>query len=273
LKITSDPLPQSIDGIPLQLKTLDLDIDREGFIRNPTTCKPLTIAGTLSSSAGASAAVSTRFQAANCATLPFKPKLTALIHAHVSALSGVHLHVRIRAGRGQASIAKLGLDLPKRLVPRLSTLQKACLASVFAGDPAHCDAASVVGTATILSPVLRDPLSGPVYVLSRGRSSTPELALVLRSEGVLIEVLGQVQIGHASVWASFDSLPDVPFSELDVILAAGPHSLLAANLPAGEHGELCHRRMSMPAQITGQNGAVVKQTIRVERSGCRGLSR
>jgi hypothetical protein len=268
LTITTDPWPQSADGIPLQLKTVNLDIDRAGFIRNPTDCRALEIGGTATSSAGASAALSTRFQAANCATLPFKPKLSALTHAHASKASGVHLHVRVLAGPGQAGIAKLALVLPRRMVPRLSTLQKACPAAVFAVAPSHCGPASIVGTATILTPVLRDPLSGPVYVLSRGHAAAPEVALALRSEGVLIEVIGQTRVHDGFESASFNAVPDVPFSELDVIFEAGPHSLLAADLPAAEHGDMCPGRLSMPTQITAQNGAVVKQSTIIEVSGC-----
>jgi hypothetical protein len=268
LTITTDAWPQSVDGIPLQLDTVNLDVDRANFIRNPTDCRVLQIGGTATSSAGTSAPLTARFQAANCATLPFKPKLSALTHAHASKASGVHLHIRVLAGRGQAGIAKLALVLPRRMVPRLSTLQKACPATVFAADPSRCGAASIVGTATILTPVLHAPLSGPVYVLSRGGAAAPEVALALRSEGVLIEVIGQTRVHDGFESASFNAIPDVPFSELDVIFDTGPHSLLTADLPATAHGDMCSGRLSMPTQITARNGAVVKQSTIIEVSGC-----
>jgi hypothetical protein len=93
--ITSDPLPQSLDGIPLQLKAVNLDIDRQRFVFNPTDCQPLVIHGTLTSSDNAQASVSSRFQAANCATLAFKPKLTALAHARTGKADGAYLHMRL----------------------------------------------------------------------------------------------------------------------------------------------------------------------------------
>ncbi|HTU80466.1 MAG TPA: hypothetical protein VMF09_17085 [Solirubrobacteraceae bacterium] len=268
LTITSDPLPQALDGIPLQIKTINLDIDREGFVFNPTDCRALAIEGALTSTAGATTKASSRFQAANCATLSFKPKLTALTHAHASKAGGVHLHVRIAFAPGQANIAQLKLDLPKRTVPRLSTLQKACTVTVFDANPSSCPPASVVGAATVLTPIVRQPLSGPVYVLSRGRGASPEIALVLQGEGVTVEVVGQTKVQDGVESVAFRSLPDAPISELDVLLDAGPHSLLAANLPAKLHGNMCARRLSMPTEITGQNGAVVKQTTVVSVSGC-----
>jgi hypothetical protein len=268
LTIASDPLPQSLDGIPLQINTVDLDVDRPGFMFNPSDCRPLAIEGGLTSDAGALAAVSSRFQAANCASLPFRPKLTALTHAVAGRAGGVHLHVRIAATQGQANIAAVKLDLPGRMVPRLSTLQKACTAVVFAANPAGCAAAAVVGSATVLTPLVRQPLSGPVYVVSEGRAATPEIALVLQGEGVRIEVLGQTSVKGGVASIAFRSLPDVPLSELDVLLEAGRHSLLAANLPASARASFCGRSLPMPVALTGQNGAVVRQTAKVSVSGC-----
>ncbi|HYB24676.1 MAG TPA: hypothetical protein VED41_12815, partial [Solirubrobacteraceae bacterium] len=172
--------------------------------------------------------------------------------------------VRIVAAGGQANIAKLKLDLPKRMVPRLSTLQHACTVSVFDAGPAGCPAASVVGSATILTQILRMPLQGRVYVLSRGHAASPEIALALQGEGVAVEVVGQTQLAHGVESVAFRALPDVPFSQLDVLLEAGPHSLLASSSADG----LCGRRLWMPTELTAQNGAVIKQTVDVTVSGC-----
>jgi uncharacterized repeat protein (TIGR01451 family) len=270
LSVISDPLPQSLDGIPLQLRTLELNVDREAFVFNPSSCEAQAVEGTLAGAAGTSATVSSRFQAVNCAALAFKPKLTALTRARASKADGVHLHLRVLsgAGPGSANLAKLQVELPKRMTPRLSTWQRACMAVSFEADPASCPAASVVGSATVLTPVLRAPLSGPVYVVSRGHAASPELAIVLQSEGVALDVVGQTSIKGGVDSLAFRALPDAPISELDVLLEAGPHSLLAANLPASAHENMCGLRLSMPVQLTGQNGAFVKQAVPVSVSGC-----
>ena len=124
LSIASDPLPQSLDGIPLQIKAVNLDIDREGFALNPTDCRPLAIEGTLASSAGLTATASSRFQAANCATLAFKPRLSALAHANTSKAEGAYVHVRLELPAGGANVAALKIDVPKQLPVRLTTLRK-----------------------------------------------------------------------------------------------------------------------------------------------------
>jgi hypothetical protein len=268
LTIASDPLPQSLDGIPLQLETVNLDIDREGFMLNPTDCQSLAFEGTAQSTQSLAAPVSSRFQAANCAALGFKPKLSGLTHAKTSKPNGAYLHVRIVSSPGQANIAKLEVDLPRQLTPRLSTLQHACLETVIEADPAGCPAASVVGSVTIITPMLRQPLVGPVYVVSHGRAATPDLEFVVQGEGVTVDVVGRTSIQHGILASAFSSLPDVPFSTLGLVLTEGPHSLFAANLPARSGRSMCGQSLAMPIEITGQNGAVLKQTTKLGVYGC-----
>ena len=260
LSIVSDPLPQSLDGIPLQLKTVNLNIDRPGFVFNPTSCEPLAIEGTLTSSHGATALVSSRFQAADCTRLAFKPTLTALAHARTSKANGAYLHVRLVTQPGQANIAKVKVDLPRQLPSRLSTLQRACTAAVLEANPAECPAASMVGTATVISPILHRPLAGPAYLVSHGAAASPDLELVLQGEGVTIDVLGHTTIRRGVIAAAFEALPDVPISSFDLVLDEGPHSLLAADLPASARRNMCRQRLAMPVTITAQNGAVIKRT-------------
>jgi hypothetical protein len=268
LTITSDPLPQSVDGVPLQVKTVSLDIEREGFTFNPTDCSRLTIEGMLTSAQGATAAVSSPFQAANCATLPFKPKLTALTHARPTKADGAYLHVKVASGPGQANIAKLKVDLPKQLPSRLTTLHKACVASVFETNPAACPAASVVGAATVVTPVLNNPLTGPAYLVSHGGEAFPDLEIVLQGEGVLLRLDGQTSIKAGVTSSTFKALPDAPISTFDLVLATGPHSALAFDLPAKAKGSMCDQKLAMPIAITGQNGAVIKSTTTIAVSGC-----
>ena len=42
---TSDPLPQILKGIPIDLRKIALDLDRPEFTLNPTSCEPMAILG------------------------------------------------------------------------------------------------------------------------------------------------------------------------------------------------------------------------------------
>jgi hypothetical protein len=268
LTISSDSLPTIGEGIPFDIRTLALSIDRPNFIFNPTSCTPRTVAATISSTSGTPATVSSPFQAANCASLPFKPRLTALTHARTSKADGAYLHVKVVSGPGQANIAKVKLDFPKQLPSRLTTLQKACVAAVFEADSAACPAASIIGTATVVTPLLAGTLSGPAYLVSHGTAAFPALVLVLQGDGVRIELEGQTDIHDGITSSTFRALPDVPIDTLDLVLPAGPHSAFAADLPAKAKGGLCAQTLRMPTAIVGQNGVQLKQTTPIGISGC-----
>ena len=272
LTISSAPLPRIFSGIPLDIRTLALAIDGVGgksnFVSNPTGCTPRAVTATVVSASGASAAVSSPFQAASCASLPFKPRLEALTHARTSRADGAYLHVKIVSGPGQADIGKLKIDLPKQLPSRLTTLRKACVAAVFAANPGACPASSIVGTATVVTPMLAGTLSGPAYLVSHGAVAFPALVLVLQGDGVRIELEGQTNIHKGIASAAFRALPDVPIDTLDLVLPAGPHSAFAVDLPVKTKGGLCSRKLRMPTAITGQNGVRIKQMTRIAVSGC-----
>ena len=160
--VTSDPLPTILQGIPLRVRRVDVVVDRPGFIFNPTSCNPLTVQGTVTSTQGATAGVSSRFQAANCGGLPFSPTFSASTSAKTSRANGASLDAKILIGvKGEANAHVVAVQLPKQLPSRLTTIQKACLAATFNANPAACPAASLVGSATAVTPVLPVAVVGP----------------------------------------------------------------------------------------------------------------
>jgi hypothetical protein len=175
-------IPTLIDGIPLQIKHVNVNINRPGFTFNATNCSPLAITGSLTSSEGATDTLHVPYQVTNCGVLAFEPKLEAAASGKVSRLDGTSFNVKLGypAGPYDANIAKVKVELPKGLPSRLPTLQKACLASVFEANPAACPAASVIGHATATTPVLPVPLSGPAYFVSHGGEAFPSLIIVLQ---------------------------------------------------------------------------------------------
>jgi uncharacterized repeat protein (TIGR01451 family) len=261
--VTSDRFPTIIDGIPLQLRTVNVTIDRPSFVMNPTSCDPMAISATLASTQGASAQASSRFQAAGCASLGFSPTFRVSTLAHTSKQGGASLHVRVTSGPGQANIGKVKVDLPRQLPSRLTTLQKACPESAFTANPATCPEGSVVGAATAVTPLLDGQLTGPAILVSHGGAAFPDLVIVLQGQGITLQLDGQTDIKHGITSSSFASVPDAPISTFDLMLPEGPHSALGAN------GSLCGRTLLMPTKITGQNGAIIKRTTRVAVTGCR----
>jgi hypothetical protein len=266
--ITSDPLPSILKGVPLDIRTVNMTIDRPGFMFNPTSCAPLSVTGTLYSTDGASVAVSSPFEAVNCASLPFEPKFTVSTQARTSRAHGASLDVKISSGQGQANIGKVRVILPGQLPARLTTLQKACTQTAFDANPASCPAASVVGMATAVTPLLAHPLTGPAYLLARGSTAFPDVVLVLQGEGIMVYLDGNIDIKKGLTSSTFNSIPDMPISTFQIVLPEGPHSILGADIPAKAKGSMCGQSLTMPTTLTGQNGAVVTQTAKVAVTGC-----
>ncbi len=258
-------IPTLIDGIPLQIKHVFVDVNRPGFTFNATNCSPLAITGTLTSTEGATSALSVPYQATNCAVLAFKPQLTVSTSGKTSRAGGASLTVKLGypAGPYDANIAKVKVELPKALPSRLTTLQKACTAAVFESNPAACPAASVVGHATAMTPVLPVPLSGPAYFVSHGGEAFPSLVIVLQGYGVTVHIVGSTFINKAGITSStFKAVPDVPVGTFELTLPQGPYSALAAN------GNLCKQKLAMPTEFLGQNGAEIKTTTKIAVTGC-----
>jgi hypothetical protein len=259
----SDPFPTILQGIPLRIKSVHVTLDRPGFMFNPTSCEPKAVNATVMSIGGAQAPVSSRYQAAGCAGLPFKPQSTASTQGKTSKANGASLKVKIAsAGIGQAGIAKVDLTIPAILPSRLTTLQKACTEAQFNANPAGCPAASNIATATVHTPLLNSPLSGPVYFVSHGGAAFPDTEIVLQGEGVTLILEGHTQIKKGVTYSLFESVPDAPFTSFEFNAPEGPHSIFGAN------GNLCQTEVRMPTTLVAQNGAVINQQTLVEPEGC-----
>ena len=266
--VVSDQFPTILQGVPLHLKRVAVTLDRPGFTFNPTNCNQFAVSGKIIGTGGASVAVSAPFQVSNCADLPFKPGFAVSTQAKSSKAGGASLHVKITSGVGQANLAKIKVALPKQLPSRFSTLQKACLAAVFAANPASCPAGSLVGTVKAITPLLKAPFTGGSYLVSHGGAGTPDLELVLKSEGITLIEDGKTKIKNGITTSTFNTIPDAPISTIELTLPEGPHSALASFLPAKAKYNMCGQKLLMPTQITGQNGVVITQTTKITPTGC-----
>jgi hypothetical protein len=272
VSVISDPAPQMLQGVPTDVKTINVTIDRAGFTFNPTSCSEMHVTGTVGSAQGATAGVSERFQAAECGNLAFKPKFTASTGARTSKANGAGLTVKVSYPKGslgvEANIAKVKVSLPRQLPSRGSTLEKACVAAVFEANPAACPSASAVGTGTVSTPVLKNSLRGPAYLVSHGGAGFPDMEIVLQGEGITLILDGQTQIKHGITSSLFRSSPDAPINSFTLSLPTGPHSILASFLPARAKWSMCRQKLTMPTLITAQNGATLKQTTKITVTGC-----
>jgi hypothetical protein len=289
----SDPLPTIVQGVPLRVRRIGLDINRTGFMINPTSCERMSVTATITSTQGQAANVSSPFQLADCQALAFSPSFTANTSAHTSRANGASLDVKVAQVPWQSNIRAVDVQLPKALPTRLSTLQKACAQAQFAANPASCPPGSVVGLATASTPLLAHPLTGPVILVSHGGEAFPDLDIALQGEGITLDLVGNTDITKGITYSRFETLPDAPITSFELKLPEGPNSVLAANtglcapkatitvrkrVTVRRHGRTVRVVRTVEQQvpeslvllttIAAQNGARIAQNTKITVNGC-----
>ena len=266
---TTGEIPHIIDGIPLQIKHVNVNITRPGFTFNPTSCNPVKVEGTIASFEGGSSTVSDPFQVTNCEHLKFAPKVSFSTTGKTSKADGADLVTKITypsAPQGTyANVGYVKVELPKQLPSRLTTLQKACTNAQFEANPAGCPSESKIGYAVVHTPLLPVPLEGPAIFVSHGGEAFPSLTMVLQGYGVKVDLVGTTFISKSGITSTtFKQVPDAPFTSFELILPQGPYSALAAN------GNLCTSKLIMPNEFVSQaGGAPLKQDSAVSVTGCK----
>jgi hypothetical protein len=239
-----DPLPQIFHGIPLHYRTIHLVLDRPGLIRNPTSCEPTRITGTATAADGSGAEISSRFQAADCAALSFKPKLSLSLSgtSHRGAHPGVRVTLRPRPGDANMSGATVTLPPTELLDNR--HVKAVCPADSFALG--HCPKGALVGRAEVWTALLGRPLEGNIYLLA-GAGRLPMLATSLDGE-VHTTFVAKADSVHRRLRFHLAGIPDVPLEKVTLDLFGGKRGLIV------DSGGVCSGTPRVNAFFTAQNG-------------------
>lgn len=234
--VASDPFPLALQGIPVDLRSVAVNLDAGEFTRNPTSCNSLAIDGP--------AGQSGHFQVGDCNRISFKPKLELAMvgGSRRGAHPGLRIAVSMPAKGLSANLAALSLTLPKSLVLEKSPI-------------------GAIGTARATTPLLAAPLQGSVY-LRKSASKLPGLLVELHG-AVDVTLEGQLEKAKdGALRASFPNLPDAPVSKLVLELGKGKKGLLRNAV------DLCARPQKATAVIDGQNAVTSNQRPALE-AGCK----
>ena len=269
----SGALPQKLDGVPLRIRTINVMLSTQEFTLNPTSCSQLSITGTLQSTGGKSASIASPFAAAGCKKLGFKPVLTASTEAKSTKAdgTGVKLKIAYPITDMQANIAKVQIKFPQQLPVRLVTLQQACRAAIFEANPASCPSGSNIGTATVHTPILANPLTGPAYLVSYGSAKFPDVVFVLQGEGITLDVDGQSFVSHSGMLqVTFASVPDAPVSTFETVLPAGRFSQFTSTKSTAQAvSSQCGEKLLAPVTMVAHNGAQLTNNVKLTVTGCK----
>ncbi len=272
----SDPVPDVFGGAQLSIRSVDVTMDRPKFTLNPTSCGPLATTGTLAGggadptnpAAFSALAVSSPFQPSECGKLGFKPKLvTKLLGGRRAMKRAQHPRFRavLTARPGDANVGRAAVTLPHSLFLDQGHINTICTRVQLAAR--DCPAGAVYGHAKAETPLLDEPLRGPVYLVS-SNNPLPDL---------LADLHGQVNVRLHGVISSmktgriknvFYPVPDVPVSRFTLNMRGGKKGLLTNSR------NLCAHSSFSYMNFKAQNGKrLKKKKLKLRVPACAGKAR
>jgi hypothetical protein len=264
---TSDPLPTILAGIPLDIRSIAVNLDRPNFSLNPTNCNRMAVSGEAISTAGAAAPLSNRFQVGGCRGLDFTPKLSLSLEGGTRRARHPSLKAVLTQPAGQANIAKTSVALPPTEFIDPNHVSNPCTRPQFAENA--CPSTSVLGKARAFSPLLDKPLEGKVYFRANGGArKLPDIVADLNGQIhiVLVGFLDQVhKKGSESprTRTTFPVVPDAPVSKFILELKGGKRGTIVNS------ANLCKAPDVALIRMTAQNNKARDTNQRI-RTSCPG---
>jgi hypothetical protein len=267
ITVISDPLPVMVKGVPVRLRSINVDVNRPGFTLNPTSCGPKQIKATMVSTAGAIHQATQHFQVGDCQALRLRPRLRMRLTGRKQLRDRGHPGVRavLTQGPGQANLKKVAVKLPLSLALDPNRTQSDDLCEFEAGLRVDCPRRSIIGRARAFTPVLNRPLTGPVYFVKNVRRhprtgnlirTLPTLLIPLKGE-VDIHLRAQSDTQRSKLVNTFSAIPDAPVSRFELTLRGGRRGILIVN------GNPCRRNRIADVQMDGQNGKRADRAVKI----------
>ncbi|HMJ23287.1 MAG TPA: hypothetical protein VK513_15330, partial [Terriglobales bacterium] len=252
--IVSDPLPQIIDGVPVDVRSVSVNADRPEFTLNPTSCAEKSFNGQITSGLGQLAPIFERFQVGGCSSLPFKPKLSARLFGPIHRGGHPSLRAVLTAKPGEANIASLSFTLPHSEFIDQGHFRTICTRVQFAAE--QCPPGSIYGHVTATSPLVDYPLEGPVYLRSSVHK-LPDAVASLHgppSQPIAFEGAARVDSVKGRLRARVETFPDAPIGKVTIVMQGGKKGLFQNST------NICKGKQRIAVSFVGQNGKAHKIT-------------
>jgi hypothetical protein len=251
ITVKSDPIPTSLHGIPLDVRSIAVQVAKSDFTLNPTNCEAMAVEGEETSTTGQVAKLKNRFQVGGCRGLEFKPKLSIELKGATKRAGhpGLKAVVTYPTGGEYANIASAQVGLPHALFLDQGNLNKVCKQAELRS--ATCPSSSVYGYAKAWSPLLAKPLEGPVYLGVGYGYKLPALVVDLNGQ-IRVLVVGKVDTTKQNgLRNTFEVVPDAPVSRFILEMKGGKKYSLLENSE-----NLCAKTQQASARFVAQNGMV-----------------
>jgi hypothetical protein len=256
-------LPAVFEGVPLRFRTIGIDLTRPGFLVNPTSCEPMQLISTITSVDARPATVSDPFRVAGCGKLPFRPKVTVALNHRGRRAENPELSFTVKVPKRQANLRRFKVAFPRVLKFHNAGLTEICTRGAAAEG--RCRPRSQVGTAVAISPLLGEPLRGPVYVVQPTDGGFPDLWSNVEGMGVKLRLKSESSGKNGSLVTEMVDLPDLPLSSFKMRVSQG-----AGESPLFSIGKrLCRGRgaLASPVELEGHSGAIRAMKVQM-KAGC-----
>jgi hypothetical protein len=244
----SDPLPQSLAGIPLDVRSIALQLNRPDFTLNPTSCEAKEITGSMISALGQSAPLKNNFAVGACAALQFKPGLKISLNGQTRRVGHPALKAVLTYPKGQnANVKRALVNLPGSEFLDQGNLNKTCTKPVLIAG--KCPKTTIYGKAKAWTPLEEAPMEGPVYLVGGFGYKLPALVAELNGQ-IKVFLVGKVDSGkNKGIRNTFEAVPDAPVSRFVLEMKGGKKYGLLENSQ-----NICKHRQKAIARFTAQNG-------------------
>ena len=262
----SEAMPEIIGGIPIRMREIRVNIDREHFMINPTSCSPFTVGSEGIGNQGTAVSFSSPFQAVNCFALPFEPRMTITQlggHKATQRSKDPSLAIELNTLPGDANIKSIAVTLPKAFEIDQRHLGNICDRAELASD--RCAGRQPIGEAVTNTPLLEAPLKGPVYAVS-GYGVLPHLAFILDGQVMLIPEAESSTLGATGrLKTVVPVVPDAPIGNFRFTLFGGTQGYLANTQ------NLCRTPTISTIEFVAQNGKTETQQVKT-KTACKAKS-
>jgi hypothetical protein len=258
----SDTIPSIIGGVPIRMRSIQVSIDRQNFTINPTNCSPFSVDSRGIGDQGTVTDFSSYFHAVNCATLPFKPSLAVrqVGRKKTARSDNPSLVLDLTTRPGDANVKSVSVTLPNAFEIDQRHLGRLCSEKELLAT--ECAGKQQIGTASTTTPLLDQPLSGPVYAVS-GSGGLPRLAFILNGQVDLRPRADTTSVKGGRLQTTVPVVPDAPIGHFHMVVFGGKHGYLANTR------SLCAHPPVVRVAFGGQNGRNRKQAVRV-KTACGG---
>jgi hypothetical protein len=261
----TDPLPTILDGIPLDVRSISLSLDRQGFTLNPTSCEAKSIEAQVGTQAGQTQTLTNRFQVGECGRLGFKPKVDITLKGGTKKTGHPALKAVVSYPKGgaYANIAKAQVALPGSEFIDQGNLNKVCTQPQLKSDT--CPKKSIYGKVKAWSPLFEKPLEGNVYLGVGYGYKLPAVVAELAGQ-VRVLLAGKVDTSPShGIRNTFEAVPDAPVEKFVIELKGGKNYGLFENSQ-----DICKKKQVGSAVFTAQNGKVLSLSPTIGNSCGKG---